>query len=76
MTINGQLVATAPYADIGLPDQHKLMLRNTNWRVDFKQSLNYLQKPCQISADGPAGTAFNANFTVAGIAGDGTVNLD
>ena len=76
MTINGQLVATAPAADIGLPNQHRLILRNTNWRIDFKQALNYLQKPCQISADGPANTPYNANFTVAGIVGDGTVNLD
>lgn len=76
MTIHGQLVATPPYADIGLPNEHRLSLKNTNWLVDARARLNYLQEPCQISADGPSGTAYNANFRVAGIVGDGTVNLD
>ena len=76
MTINGRVVATAPYADIGLPNEHRLTLKNTTWQVDFKLALNYLQQPCQISAEGPNNTPFNANYTVSGIVGNGTVNLD
>ncbi len=78
LTINGTRVATSPRADVGLPNEHKLTVRDVTWvNYNPKTVLRYLQQPCSVRATGPANTPVALNLTIAGIAnGDKTVNLD
>ena len=78
LTINGARVATSPRADVGLPNEHKLIVRDVTWaNYNPKTILTYLEKACTVRVTGPANTPVALNLTIAGIAnGDKTVNLD
>lgn len=78
LSIKGALVGTSPRADVGLPNEHKLIVRDVTWtNYNPKTLLRYLQQPCSVRATGPANTPVALDLTIAGIAnGDKTVHLD
>lgn len=75
LSINGALVGTSPRADVGLPNEHKLIVSNVTW-VNPRAFLNYLQSACTVQAVGPSGTPVTLNLTISGIKGGNTVHLD
>lgn len=71
------VVGKAPRADVGLPDQHALIITNMAWTAGNRNCLQYLEAACEVKAMGPANTPVSLQLTISGIMADQTtVHLD
>ena len=79
LIVGRTVIGTSPRADVGLPGQHKLIVKNVTWKVPTRgpgNYLDYLQKQCTVKAKGPENTPVEAHYKITGIKGGYTVHLD